>query len=604
VHDFLPVIEKVAGEANVRIFLEVVMQEPGGRIKKDVHAILFKCGYPITDATLRVLTDAFRPFSDPVHSSHGGTLSLNRPFLKEAVRRRYLDPKLTPGIDQALLEASVSADAQEARLNLARYTEAGAGAGRGPSSLASMAVFEDAEEDAEWLSDGEEQNEGEEEEEEDEKERTQVTVYFGNVGIHADRDLFEKFNGDATVQMSNRSGTMDMNELIKMLRYLDALPNHITKTEIARAFRSANRDHGGSGSADNDVHELDFKEFLDCMSRLQDLYMNRLNMMGSEHEKAAVLIQRRARGNAARRAVRKKRHEASGEGRDVQDFSGEEVKSIIKVQSVARMKKEREKRQRTQLMQHAKSQEEKNKGNKAKPAIKGKLNRPGGIGVVQARLMELFDKVQDAFVYIDNDGNDQLTKVEFARGLQRLGITGASIGKLSAMVAADGLVDVLEFMRLFAWHDVRHVDKAIAESKIQRSLVLEKATARLNHLKGGRGEEEITTDLDSLPKEDSVGFGGGSGKYKSMHDFKRTHSFDKNSFSSLTPKGTLSKKFLTVRGKDTPTGGSSKRVTIQEDSPSRSISDQSIAKAREDMVSNVSFLSMAPGQLAKAPSAD
>lgn len=68
---------------------------------------------------------------------------------------------------------------------------------------------------------------------------------------------------------------------------------------------------------------------------------------------------------------------------------------------------------------------------------------------------------------MDNDGNDSITKVEFGRGLQRIGITGGNIGKLSAMVAADGLIDVMEFLRLFAWHDVRYVDKAITDAKLQ-----------------------------------------------------------------------------------------------------------------------------------------
>lgn len=68
-YDFLPVIEKIAGEQQVRNFLEVVMQEPTGRTKKDVHVILSKCGVPMVEYTLRALTDSFRPFSDPVNRS-------------------------------------------------------------------------------------------------------------------------------------------------------------------------------------------------------------------------------------------------------------------------------------------------------------------------------------------------------------------------------------------------------------------------------------------------------------------------------------------------------------------------------------------------------
>jgi hypothetical protein len=47
------------------------------------------------------------------------------------------------------------------------------------------------------------------------------------------------------------------------------------QSEVAKAFRAANRDHGMSKSTDLDVHELDFKEFMDCMARLEEIYMNR-----------------------------------------------------------------------------------------------------------------------------------------------------------------------------------------------------------------------------------------------------------------------------------------------------------------------------------------
>src|SRR6056300_1495530 len=122
------------------------------------------------------------------------------------------------------------------------------------------------------------------------------------------------------------------------------------------------------------------------------------------------------------------------------------------------------------MLQNAQEIKQQTKEKGMRPAVKGKKNRPGVVGIVQARLMALFDTVRDAFVYIDNDGNDSITKVEFARGLQRVGLVGADINKLSAMVAADGIIDVLEFIRLFAWHDVRQVDKSIAEAKIKRSL--------------------------------------------------------------------------------------------------------------------------------------
>ena len=154
------------------------------------------------------------------------------------------------------------------------------------------------------------------------------------------------------------------------------------------------------------------------------------------------------------------------------------------------------------MLQNAQEIKQQTKEKGMRPAVKGKKNRPGVVGIVQARLMALFDTVQDAFVYIDNDGNDSITKVEFARGLQRVGLVGADINKLSAMVAADGIIDVLEFIRLFAWHDVRQVDKSIAEAKIKRSIVVEKATERLHELKAS-DNQFMSVSLDSVPTRTS-----------------------------------------------------------------------------------------------------
>lgn len=72
-------------------------------------------------------------------------------------------------------------------------------------------------------------------------------------------------------------------------------------------------------------------------------------MMGQEHEKAALLIQRRARGNMARKEVRAKKNalDAAKQGLpSADDMTDEDMRSIVKLQSMARMKKEKEKRQR------------------------------------------------------------------------------------------------------------------------------------------------------------------------------------------------------------------------------------------------------------------
>ena len=361
--NFLPVLEQVAGEQQVRHFIEVVMQEPMGRAKKDVQGVLAKCGVAVTENTLRTLFDSFRPFSDPTNKEHGGSLSLNRHFFKEAVRKRYCASKLPPGMEQQLKDMKIAADAQEARLNLAvdLHTK---------REKSFDDVSED--EDCQWLSDqDDDDDQSSAVASEEDKSENSIDVQFGTIKLEVNEKLFAKFSGASDVGISatststlvrgtsdpsvissvvdSRSATMDMNELIKMLRWVDILPNHVTKTEIAKAFRGANREHGVSGSGDSDVHELDFREFLDCMTRIQNMYMDRLNMMGHEHEKAALLIQRRARGNMARKEVRQKKKaiEAAEKGLpNAEDMTEDDIKSIVKLQSVARMKKEREKRQR------------------------------------------------------------------------------------------------------------------------------------------------------------------------------------------------------------------------------------------------------------------
>ncbi len=92
---------------------QVIIQEPTGRLKKDVHAILYKCGIVISEHNLRVLNDAFRPFSDPVYTISGGPLALTRTFMREAIRKRYMIASVSLGdMDTRLQDYRISADAQ------------------------------------------------------------------------------------------------------------------------------------------------------------------------------------------------------------------------------------------------------------------------------------------------------------------------------------------------------------------------------------------------------------------------------------------------------------------------------------------------------------
>ena len=72
----------------------------------------------------------------------------------------------------------------------------------------------------------------------------------------------------------------------------------------------------------------------------------RLNMMGSEHEHAATIIQKRARGIFARREARKKKLQQESERTPHAEYDEADMKRIVKLQALARAKKERAKLQR------------------------------------------------------------------------------------------------------------------------------------------------------------------------------------------------------------------------------------------------------------------
>ena len=61
----------------------------------------------------------------------------------------------------------------------------------------------------------------------------------------------------------------------------------------------------------------------------------------------------------------------------------------------------------------------------------------------------------------------RITNVELERGFHKLGLHSCDLKKICCLVAADGVVDVVEFMRTFSWHDVHDVQKAVNEAKLQ-----------------------------------------------------------------------------------------------------------------------------------------
>lgn len=148
---------------------------------------------------------------------------MNRHFFREAVRKRYHQSKLSSSLANSLNEYRIAADAQEVRLNMIRFGEA--------TTLREKSLMEeDDEDDCQWLSDQEEASETSSvEEEEDQVEEDSVKVHFGSVVVEANEGLFSKFSGSDEGLGDNRKSTMDMNELVKMLRWVDILPQHLTK---------------------------------------------------------------------------------------------------------------------------------------------------------------------------------------------------------------------------------------------------------------------------------------------------------------------------------------------------------------------------------------
>ena len=74
---------------------------------------------------------------------------------------------------------------------------------------------------------------------------------------------------------------------------------------------------------------------------------------------------------------------------------------------------------------------------------------------LQQRLIEIFDTVQDAFVFIDLDGNEQVTMKEFLTGLERLLLaqdaeTAAEFSNCGAVISFMSMsmstIDIFGFM--------------------------------------------------------------------------------------------------------------------------------------------------------------
>jgi hypothetical protein len=162
-----------------------------------------------------------------------------------------------------------------------------------------------------------------------------------------------------------------------------------------------------------DTHEMGFEEFMDCMKELHRLHASRIADGDKAVDDAAVIIQRRVRGIKARIVAKRERHEKEYENlKKKTEIQEEEVSQIIKLQALARARKERVKLQQARQYREAIQSQPQNQDSHKDgwwkgPAIKGRIRKTGDLCMIQEKLKCLFICVQDAFVWFDNDGNER-----------------------------------------------------------------------------------------------------------------------------------------------------------------------------------------------------
>ena len=490
----------------VRWFLQVVMSEPAGVVLKEVETIFQRCHVTYHEPCLRLLAIAFQPLCDP-DQAEAGRMCITRPCVKQAVYERYLAQGPAVVSPTMLHRGSLESSANNSPIAMLRSpivpaADRRAGPGRagasdgpdGPGPEASGGGG-DSEDDDHWLSDACFSDADEDSKPDSRRRAGQAAAgggtaaahecWFGSVVLVCDRPLFDRFCTSSTLastgEFHRRFNTMDFNELLLLLRFTDIFPSYVSKGEVIKAFKKANQsahkqwvyDITASESlrdSDADVHEMGYEEFVDCMHELVRLYGSRNSTLSKAQETAATVIQRKLRGLKHRRpAAPHKDYDALASRQKLRE---EQVSQMMAAQALAQAKREGTAMEQSAALkeayqQHAKQAREMDVGGPP-PAIRGRVRRAGDLQAIQDKFKAVFNAVQDAFVWFDNDGNERITNVELERGLERLGLKAINMKKICLIVAADGVVDVLEFLRTFSWHDVRDVNQAVHEAKRNR----------------------------------------------------------------------------------------------------------------------------------------
>jgi hypothetical protein len=247
VEQMFPTVESLVGRNAAMWYLEVVSNATSGILKKEVESIFAKCKIEIDEDSLKVLTIAFRPFSDPGQTYSTEKICLNRPHIKQAIFERY---------HSRLPLSSVNQSETKSEKN-----QKGMFFGRSVSLTSIQGVMSDKdtdEGDDNWLSDDDSSVGGVVESIDgtsvDGKalatpgtvnHHDEFECWFGSVMLMCNKALFEKFCSTgsltSTGEFHRRSKTMDLNELLHLLRFTCIFPKHLSKMEVVKAFQKANK---------------------------------------------------------------------------------------------------------------------------------------------------------------------------------------------------------------------------------------------------------------------------------------------------------------------------------------------------------------------------
>jgi hypothetical protein len=198
---------------------------------------------------------------------------------------------------------------------------------------------------------------------------------------------------------------------------------------------------------------------------------------GAIESVAARIIQRRVRGIAARKLTKEM---ANIKKLKTPGAKGGDANSVLKEATNA------------QTVRYTKHVAE----------IRAKSNLKGEMIAIQERFKLLFDTTTDAFSFFDLDGSETISTLELQRGLKRLGLDVSTKELEVGCALYDGHLDLLEFLRMFAWHDIEVVQDAVKESRLhfrRTQALMQERLAELNDAdkKGaagtvkGRGDRQM-----------------------------------------------------------------------------------------------------------------